>query len=169
MWQRRSFHECAEELHVVCCDFRGAYLNKGSHLRARDDVMRETSVRGVEILRILALAVRSEQDFGYLDRAVHTVGAVLKEADAVQVMNAVGGLYRPPYSALAGYEPLGLRDALNKFAHADPGRAGFHVSDQTHDLILTGRLGHKDWIAVVSLLDVVSAIRRLPDTRLPGG
>ncbi len=70
MWRRRTFHECASELEIVSQYFRNAYLRKSKlDQQSRDELLRETSERGIEILRILALSIRSEDDYG----AIHWI------------------------------------------------------------------------------------------------
>jgi hypothetical protein len=128
--------------------------------------MLESSRRGVEVLRILALAIRSEQDYGLTNRDhLAPVGALRAKVPRDEVTVAIKR-YRPPYSELNGYTPLGLRQALNKIAHADPTRSGFFADANTHDLILTGMdRGADAWIAVVSLIDLIRVIKSLPNAR----
>ncbi|MEB3232489.1 MAG: hypothetical protein VKJ64_15880 [Leptolyngbyaceae bacterium] len=63
----------------------------------------------------------------------------------------------------AGFEPLGLREALNKIAHADPYKAVFFADEVIHELILFGNHGANPWIAIVSIADLCRAIKSLPD------
>jgi hypothetical protein len=163
MWQRRTFHECASELRSISEQFRAAYTNRWRWNDARrDDMLRDTSTRGVEILRILALSIRSDQDYGLTQPRPDSVGAFhsgVSEADALSFVQT----YQPPYTALPGYTPLRLRQALNKVAHANPTRCGFFADDTTHDLLLTGDDRTASWVAVVSLPDLCSVIQHLPD------
>jgi len=73
MWKRATWHECAEELDEMCQIFRSAYRGKRhrSWPRHPADVaeMEAASKKGVQILRALALAVRSEQDFSLVPGA----------------------------------------------------------------------------------------------------
>jgi len=126
--------------------------------------MLEFSKRGVEVLRILALAIRSEQDHGLIDRDPAPVGALSSNMTRDEVSVAINR-YRPPYSELNGYRPLGLRQALNKIAHADPTRSSFFADDNTHDLILAGVDRGHEWLAVISLIDLCRVIKRLPNAR----
>ena len=165
MWQRRTFHECAEELGVISSDFRAAHTNTfGWDRPQRDRVMIETSRRGVEILRVLALSVRSDQDFGLTDNDHAPIGALRPKASEADVAAAIHS-YRPPYNALVGFVPLSLRQALNKIAHANPARSGFFADSDTHDLILTGTNQGDTWIAVISLIDLCRVIKALPDVQ----
>lgn len=65
-----------------------------------------------------------------------------------------------------GYTPLHLREALNKIVHADPRTAGYYVAplDRAHDLLLYGDNRGNTWFAAVSVLELIKAIRALPDT-----
>lgn len=169
MWKRRTFHECAASLRETCSRFRAAYLgHEPMDEVAKARIMTETSVQGIEVLRALALAVRSEQDYGLLQGVAPTVGALKKDATPGDLQAFLAfDLYRPPYSALTGFEPLPLREGLNKIAHADPtAGSAFHVADDVHDIVITGTLGQRRWLAVISLLDVVTAIGSLPDVQL---
>jgi hypothetical protein len=163
MWQRRSFHECAEELSAISADFRAAHTNKfGWDRSKRDRVMVDTSQRGVEVLRTLALSIRSDQDFGLTDNDPRPVGALRSKAIQTEVFVAIRD-YRPPYDKLAGFKPIGLRQALNKIAHADPSRGAFFADNETHELILSGVNQGDTWIAVISLIDLCRVIKALPD------
>jgi hypothetical protein len=121
-----------------------------------------SSERGVEILRVLALSIRSEQDFGSIPSIRTTVGALKRSTNTSEV-SATLNSYRPPYSGKAGFEPLSLREALNKIAHANPYRTGFFADDAVHELILSGNHGSNTWIAIVSIADLCRAIKSLPD------
>jgi hypothetical protein len=129
--------------------------------------MVDTSVRGVEILRVLALSIRSDQDYGLVARKPAPVGSWRTGVSSAEV-DAVGQMYRPPYAELPGSSPLSLRDALNKIAHASPVGNGFYADKDSHDLILTGTLGANRWIAVVSLTDLCDVIGSLPDAQIRG-
>jgi hypothetical protein len=163
MWQRRTFHECAEELEVISSNFR--YAHTGTYDRENSQrIMLDASRRGVEILRILALSIRNDQDFGLTDDDPASVGALRSTANESDVVATIHG-YRPPYSALLGFVPLGLRQALNKIAHANPAQSGFFADNDTHDLILTGANQGNMWIAVISLIDLCRVIKALPDVQ----
>jgi len=131
--------------------------------------MEATSKQGVQLLRALALAVRSEQDFKLVPTAAPVVGALKSEgampSDGYEVKQRGG------YAGMLevnGYAPLNLRQALNKIAHADPQTADYYVRvmDQAHDLLLYGEDRRKKWFAAISLLELVKAIRALPDASL---
>jgi len=103
MWQRATWHECASELDDVCQRFRRAYWggrNNGfGWPRHPDDEteMKASSIQGVQLLRALALAIRSEQDFGVIPHATDVVGAFKKEnaspADSIALKQS-GGMRR---------------------------------------------------------------------------
>lgn len=64
MWQRRTFHECAEELEMVSKSFRIAFTNRsGVDQQRRGENLLDSSEKGVQILRVLALSIRPEQDY----------------------------------------------------------------------------------------------------------
>jgi hypothetical protein len=165
MWQRRTFHECASELSAISEDFRAAHTNRFGWARfKRDQVMLDTSKRGVEILRILTLSIRSDQDFGLTNNDSTPVGAFRTKANQAEVLGTIRD-YRPPYGQQSAFTPLGLRQALNKIAHADPTRSGFFADNKTHDLILSGVNQGDTWIALISLIDLCSVIKSIPDVR----
>lgn len=124
---------------------------------------------GVQLLRALALAVRSEQDFDLLPTCSAVVGAFKKEntipTDAKEAKQRKGytGML-----GLNGYVPLNLRQALNKIAHADPQKADYYVGilDRAHDLLLYGTNRDQCWFAVISILELVKVIRTLPDATM---
>jgi hypothetical protein len=165
MWQRRTFHECAEELSQISRTFVEAYCNHSCDPDERQRTLADTSTRGVEVLRVLSLSVRAEQDASLTDRNTDAVGALNPKASAVD-MGAFIARYRPPHDRLAGFEPLTLREALNKIAHLNPARSGFFASNEAHDLILTGPVQNKDtWIAVISLPDLCRVVKTLRDEK----
>lgn len=87
MWKRRTFHECAEELEALSQNFRDAYINQLElDQQSKDKILQETSTRGTEILRILALSIRSEQDFGSIPSIPTTVGALMRSATTSEVL-----------------------------------------------------------------------------------
>jgi hypothetical protein len=161
MWERRTFHECAAELSTISEDFRAA------NRKRLDQVMLETSQRGVELLRILALSIRGDQDHGLIDNVPTAVGALRSGATEDEVISVIRD-YRPPYDQLSGFTALGLRQALNKIAHADPTRSGFFANNENHDLILSGVDQGRTWVAVISLIDLCRVIKSLPDIHTPG-
>lgn len=163
MWTRRSWHECASELKAVSSRFRKAYLKDPAFdSRWHAETLTDSSIKGVELLRILALAIRSEQDAGLHSRIPAVVGAV--NDDATQADQVYWpSHYRPPYKRLDNFRALKLRDALNKVAHADPTLSGFFADEKTHDLILCGRNQQKYWVAVFSLIELCEVIKCIPD------
>jgi hypothetical protein len=168
MWQRRSFHECADELAQISDIFRSEWR---SHYRfdmtlaASNPILIDTSKKGVEILRILALAVRSEQDFGLLPKGGGIVGAVNEDATAGEVSRALS-TYAPPYAELENSVALDIRGALNKIAHANPSRSGLFADSQHHEVVLCGANSKKNWVAVLSIIELCKTIKLLPDQQL---
>lgn len=168
MWQRRTYHDCAAELSQISERFRLAYTKQGPWSAAqRQAILHDTSVRGVEVLKILALSVRGDQDYGLIPRECPRVGALRTNVSIAEV-DLISESYRPPYTNLDGFSPLSLRDALNKIAHASPAGNGFCANAETHDLILTGKLGDRRWMAVISLIDLCKVIASLPDAPIIG-
>jgi hypothetical protein len=173
MWKRATWHECADELDQVCRRFRRAYWgyrSQGWPRHPADEAdMKESSVEGIKLLRALALAVRSEQDFDLAPNPTSVVGA-LKNAKALRT-DATSVKHCGGYEnmlAVDGYAPLTLRQALNKIAHADPQTADYFVgpSDDSHDILLYGEDRGRNWFAAVSILELVKVIRNLPDTNV---
>jgi hypothetical protein len=160
MWQRRTFHEIAEELNSISERFRDAEAGRLSlHAADNREVMIETSQRGIELLRTLALAVRSEQDYGRGLRDDEIVGEQLRDTDeAVRLVRELRGI--PESYGACG---MTLRDALNKIAHANPALASYNVDGARHDLILSGTLGAANWVAGISLPKVIGVLRKYPD------
>jgi hypothetical protein len=163
LWKRRTLHECAEELEVLSQDFRDAYINKPKlDQQIQEKILQESSERGIEILRVLALSIRSEQDVGGIPLICTTVGALKRSANTSEVLATLNS-YRPPYSGRTGFELLALREALNKIAHANPYTTSFFADDAVHELILSGNHGSNTWIAIVSIADLCRAVKSLPD------
>ena len=166
MWERRTFHDCARELSAISEDFRSAHTNRWGWAADRcQRVLHDSSTRGVEVLRVLALAIRSDADYGLTQIGGDAVGVIRERASAGEVATLLA-TYRSPFDALAGYSPLRLRQALNKVAHANPARCGFYADTDHHDLILTGDDRGATWIAVFSLILLCDTIRALPDLSL---
>jgi hypothetical protein len=151
------------ELRQISQRFRDAYLNSTSSSQGkRESELRQASQEAVEVLRVLALSIRSEQDHDLTTNVSKPVGAVNRDVTDREKIATIND-YEPPYENMTGFEPLGLRKALNKIAHADPTRNGFHADKSTHDLILTGSYRNKGWTAIISITDLCDAIRSIPD------
>ena len=169
MWKRRTLHECAEELAQISENFRLAYMNRLGLFdpHRRQQSLESSSIRGVEVLRILALAVRSEQDANTRPRESDSVGVLLGAASPNDVFMALNH-YQPSKEPWTSWRPLALREAFNKIAHANPARAGFFADEESHDLILTGDQRGVPWIAVMSIVRLCAAVCRLPDQDVHG-
>lgn len=167
MWKRRTFHECATELEQISSKFRKAHLGVGYHSEsARQAALNSSSVEGVEILRILVLAIRSEQDQDNIPSDTASVGTLnrnFEEGSYAEFRDA----YSPSASSVEGFQPLLLREALNKIAHADAPKSGFYADSENHDLLLFGKLGNKCWAAVISIPDLCRVVKELPDVPVP--
>lgn len=153
MWARRTYHEIADELSVVSDDFRLA------DQRGDQQAMVRLSVQGVELLRSLALALRSEQDYGGGARSSEPVGDLLEgvanPAFFVLTLRSIPAAEAP--------RSLSLREALNKIAHADPSLTSYKLGVGRHDLILSGVLRGSSWVAVVRIPRIVEILRSYPD------
>jgi hypothetical protein len=175
MWQRATWHECASELEQLSKAFRDAYLqeyisdNRSTERSDNEIEIVRISMQGTQVLRALATAVRSEQDFNFLPRDQSVVG-VIKHADAtlddklrVEKNGGCTSLLEHP-----DYKPLHLREALNKIVHADLRNASFYVDPmgRGHDLLLYGTKGRDGWFVALSLPELIKAIRALPDAKL---
>lgn len=98
MWKRRTFHECAEELEILSQDFRDAYTSKSRiDQQSREKILQESSEKDIEILRVLALSIRSEQDFRILPSIRTTVGALDRSTNTSEISATLNN-YRPPYN-----------------------------------------------------------------------
>lgn len=167
MWIRRTFHDCATELESISDQFRSAYLRiNGSSEEQRQEQLISCSQRGIEVLRALALAIRSEQDWGLVPAPAHTVGA-LKNGVTDEDIDTMLSSYEAPYCKIAGYQALTVREGLNKIAHADLRRTNFFADNDHHDLLLSGMHRATKWVAVLSLVDLCSVVKALPDRSLP--
>ncbi len=163
MWTRRTLHDCADELEQVSRNFRKAYLDQNpSSQRERDLKLRTTSNDGVELLRILALAVRSDQDSGLLPTSTNVIGTLKSPTSDVEIEHLLN-VYRPPYATLPDTVPLQLREGLNKVAHVNGAKTGFFADATVHDLLLSGENRGVPWFAVLSIPDLCAAIKIMPD------
>jgi hypothetical protein len=167
-WTRATWHECADELDEQSQRFRDAYRGRPEDTAT----MEEASRRGLQILRALALAERSEQDFGIAPWRGRVVGAFkprnAEPVDGMLVKRSLESGFRAAL-VLGGWEPLHLREALNAVVHADPRLSDFCVGpairgpDRVHELLLFGERGTDHWFAAVSLPELSRAVRELPD------
>jgi hypothetical protein len=165
MWQRDTYHVCAAELEQASERFREAFLGMrplGPDERSQELV--RSSKDGVDILKILALSVRPEQDFGSLPHASKQVGKLLCNVGSAETQAALTAGQLPPI-VLPGATPLELREALNKIAHMDPrpSKSSFAVDEQRHEVVLTGEKHGSPWIAVLDIPALCDAIKALPD------
>ncbi|MCC7452622.1 MAG: hypothetical protein IT222_00535 [Crocinitomix sp.] len=171
MWTRATWHECASELKSVSEQFQDAYWNRRyGHTYPRhpeaEKMLVDSSQRGVEILRSLALAIRSEQDFDIIPDNLSTVGLLktglfsIDDISQIKMNHGFNG-----HSGKEGYANIRLRECLNKIAHANPNLSGFYVSAGTndHDIILTGENRGRNWLAIISLNRLIDAVKSLQD------
>ncbi|MGK7961432.1 hypothetical protein [Crocosphaera sp.] len=166
MWQRETFHDCANELECVSRSFRDAYTNNlDTDQQNKNKILMESSTKGIEILRILSLAIRSEQDYDEAFRNNTSSMSVgfLKNSVTDNDLNNILDNYQPSYCKRDDFKPLNLREALNKIAHVNPYKTSFFADNSVHDLILTGNKNHQNWIAVISIVNLCNVIKSLPD------
>jgi hypothetical protein len=168
MWQRRTYHDCASELEQASDRFREAIVRRqavDSQENMRE--LESSSKDGTDLLKIIALSVRPEQDFGLLPSSNTDVGTLVRNADSNEIQSALTGSKIPPV-IVPGSKPLGLREALNKIAHMDPrpGKSSFSADRLRHEVVLTGeKSGHK-WIAILDIPKLCKAIKSLPDRNI---
>ena len=172
MWKRDTWHACAGELRHISERFIDAHWGRGhggTGPRTADDIqrMQDASIDGVAILKSLALSVRSEMDFGIIPDDRSTVGRLM--TGDIDRSNFVFVKQNHGFIGLEknkDFGPIGLRESLNKIAHADPRNADYYVGagrSDMHDLILQGTKGGRPWLAVISLHKLIDAIIALPD------
>lgn len=161
MWPRS--HAYAAELETLSSAFREA--------AAQHDAvtMRSTSARAVEVLRNIALCVRTDQDYGLAPKRADRVGAAV-EVEAIAEADGLIARYQPPYSEWHGARALSLRDALNRVAHVDPRRSSYRIAKGLHEILLcgVGPGGKTAWVAAISVIDICQAVRTLPDVSMGG-
>ena len=165
MWQRDTYHNCAAELEQASDRFRKAFLGVAPlDPNERSQELERSSIDGVNILKILALSVRPEQDFGSLPASRKQVGKLLCNPGTTEIQSALTAGQSPPI-ALPKSTPLELREALNKIAHMNPlpGKSSFAVDEQRHEVILTNEKDRSPWIAVLDIPALCNTIKALPD------
>ncbi len=171
MWQRKNFSDCADELEQVSEIFREGHLEK-DNLRPheREEAMRDASVKGRDLLDILALTIRRELDDKTFDLPnPKPIVGFIKSGKSVLVseQDQILKNYHRPNLGSNGFIALHLRTALNKIAHARRNQTGFYVEEKVHDVILCGKEWNRKekkvilWIAVISIIDLCEAVRNL--------
>jgi hypothetical protein len=165
MWKRDAYHNCAHELQQASDSFREA-IARGDAPDSQGTTLEleQSSKDGVNLLKILALSVRPEQDFEILKEKETIVGKWLRKADPTEIQSYLTGCLQPPIE-LPEAQPLPLREALNKIAHANPNpeNSSYAADHDYHQVILTGKQYGCHWIAVLDILRLCEAIRALPD------
>ncbi len=165
MWKRDTFHNCATELRDISYGFRRALASAtDTERRHGNRDLLHYSREGVALLRSIALAVRSEQDYRLLPESRLVIGAVLQPARCS--FEDFEASYRPPFGTRDGLRPLSLRAGLNKIAHPDPRKAGYRASAEIHEIIIGGSQRSEEWIAVISLPQLCQVVMDLPDHRV---
>jgi hypothetical protein len=165
MWKRDTFHNCAIELRDISHRFRRAFASATSEERRQGNSdLISYSREGVALLRSIALAVRSEQDYRLLPENKLVIGALLQPAQ--RPFDEFESGYQPPFEEQDGSRPLTLRAGLNKIAHPDPRRVGYRATNDIHEIIIGGRQRNEDWIAIISLPHLCQVVMDLPDHRV---
>lgn len=168
MWIRDTFHKCATELLQISRDFRKAYELASPVERRRGNLeLLRCSKEGVALLRSLALAIRSEQDYKIIPEDRQVVGGLLQSSE--EIFTQFESEYRSPYCLSERLGPLVLRDALNKIAHANPMLGSYRVLGHQHEILIAGTQRAKYWIAAISLPSLAATILALPDEELADG
>lgn len=165
MWARDTFHNCAEELRQLSDCFRRAFATATplERKRGNQNLLRYSN-EGVVLLRSIALAVRSDQDYRLIPETKQIIGALLQPAHCR--FEDYEASYCPPFRIQDGFRQLILREGLNKVAHLNPNKTGYRVSDRIHEIIIGGNQHGEDWIAVISILHLCDVIVGLPDHRV---
>ena len=166
MWKRLTYHMCAAELQQASERFRDAFVG-GQSLDPQERLqeLERTSKDGIDILKILALSVRPDQDFGLLTNPNSHVGTLLSNAGSAEVESALTPGKFPPI-VVSGATQLGLREAMDKIAHMDPrpDKSSFAVDCQRHEVVLTGDKPRSGpWVAVLDIPKLCDVIKALPD------
>jgi len=168
MWQRRTYHDCASELEQASDRFREAIVRRQT-VDSQENTLElvSSSKDGADLLKILALSVRPEQDFGLLPNSNTEVGTLVSNANSNETHSALTGSTTPPV-IVPGAKPLGLREALNKIAHMDPrpGKSSFAADHLRHEIVLTGEKSGHNWIAILDIPRLCEAIKALPDRNI---
>jgi hypothetical protein len=168
MWQRGTYYDCASELEQASDRFREAVDRRkvvGSRESASE--LASSSKDGFDLLKILALSVRPEQDYGLLQDSKMQVGRWVRNADSSEIKSALTCSTSPPVIVHRA-EPLKLREALNKVAHMDPrpGKSSFAANRLLHEVVLTGKKNGHHWIAILDILRLCEAIKALPNRNI---
>jgi hypothetical protein len=165
MWLRNSFENCGKELAQLSEQFRELYLMCESDREPEhDDALIEVSVKGRDLLDILALTIRRELD----DRNIklNVVVGCIKEKSSEDEQVTLLENYQPSKST-SGFKNLTLRGACNKIAHTRIQRAGFFADENTHHQLLCGNYNGNHWIAVVDIIAFSQILQSLPQIERP--
>jgi hypothetical protein len=162
-----TYHDYARELEQGSLAFRRSFVAANPiEQRHGTETLRSLSKRGWELVRTVASAVRADVDYNILPQDVSVIGAFSEPAAAA--FGDFERTYVAPFTALAGFQSLPLREGLNKIMHTDPRRASFRAGHDIHEMLLVGTRGSNEWIAVVSIPRLYAVLMALPDRRLEG-
>lgn len=168
MWKRDTFKNCGLELLQLSEQFRSCHQEwKDQSTPAAKDKLIEVSVKGRDLLDILALTIRREMDEEREKLTTQVVVGYLNENVKREQQNAFIKDYAPDHPAKKNFEALSLRDACNKIAHTKISSTGFFVNDERHDVILCGKYYGKNWIAVIDIPKFANCVQELPEIKRP--
>ena len=164
MFTRDTFHSCAQKLSTESAQFRTAYEENEAGDATAMTRMQNSSLEGYSTLRAIALSVRPEADYGLIPDDRQVVGKLIKNADPSDVAALISNPDSAPIDQ-SRFEPLTLRDSLNKIAHANPGsgKSGFSLTEDDHRIILSGEWNGSFWVSIASLYLIIEVLNNLPD------
>lgn len=167
MWIRDTFKNCGLELLQLSEQFRFVYREWKSQkaIGVKDNLI-EMSVKGRDLLDILALTIRREMDEEGEQFTRKDVG-YLKTNSSREQQDAFIKDYVPDHLEKKNFKPLSLREACNKIAHTKISSTGFFVNDNQHDVILCGYYQGKHWIAVIDIIKFAACVQELPEVKRP--
>lgn len=159
-----TYHDYARELEQSSLAFRRTFVAANVHEQQHgNESLRSLSKRGWELIRTVSSAVRADVDYNILPQDASVIGAFSQPA--VAAFKDFEQTYVAPFTDLAGFRPLSLREGLNKIMHTDARRASFRASHEIHELLLGGTRNRDKWIAVVSIPLLCSVLMRFPVRR----
>lgn len=168
MWKRDTFENCGLELIQLSEQFRSCYQEwKNQQTIDAKDKLIEVSVKGRDLLDILALTIRREMDEEREKLTTDVVVGYLNESVKSEQQNAFIRDYAPDHPEKKNFKTLSLRDACNKIAHTKISLTVFFVNDNHHDVVLCGVYKGKHWIAVIDIIKFATCVQDLPEIKRP--
>lgn len=158
MWRRDTFKNCGDELEQLSKQFQELYLTREPTRQIEEELI-EVSVKGRDLLDILALTIRRELD----DRNIKLdkiVGFLKKKSSEKEQLEFVENFQQE--KSTEGFKKLSLREACNKIAHTKVFKAHFYVGNDVHYQTLCGTNSGDDWIAVIDIFAFAKTVQALP-------